>query len=304
MVVVFFLFTTTLFSLYLVLMLTEPKTKMNKRIKTFINIEKQEIRDDEEINEAKTRTILSRFRDITKGYFEKKMTSSKELNLEKKLLQSGKPLGLTVIDFQVLKIVLNIIFPVVSGAYGMLIGFGFLGVFCSAILGVFISIFLPEFYINQKIKGRYQQAIKELPDFLDSITVCLEAGLGFDGALNKVIAKKTGVLSSEFHICLEEIRLGKTRKEALGGIKDRLDFDEIKSLINSILQAEKLGISVVHILRVKSVEEREKRRQRAEESAMKAPVKMLFPLILFIFPSIFIVLLGPVVIQFMNEFGK
>jgi tight adherence protein C len=173
-----------------------------------------------------------------------------------------------------------------------------------ALLGFIISSFLPDFYINQKIKNRYKQALRELPDFLDLLTVCLEAGLGFDASLSKVIAKSNGILYSEFHICLEEIRLGKTRKEALGGIKERLAFDELKSLINNILQAEKLGIGMVQVLRIKSQEEREKRKQRAEEEAMKAPIKILFPLVLFIFPSIFIVLLGPALIQLMNGFGK
>lgn len=304
MVVVFFLLTTTLFSLFLVLKLFEPKVKMKKRIDVFINAEKDDAKENEEEIKQIKKSKFSKIRNSVKGHFEKRMSSSKELSLEKKLLQGGKPFGLTAIDFQVIKIVLKTVLPVMFGLCGRLVGFSFLGIFVMALTGGILSIFLPDFYINQKIGQRYKQALMELPDFLDIITVCLEAGLGFDGALNKVVAKKTGVLSSEFHICLEEIRLGKTRKEALTGVKERLDFDEMKSLINSILQAEKLGISIVQILRVKSHEEREKRKQRAEEAAMKAPIKMLFPLVLFIFPSIFIVLLGPTVIQLINEFGK
>jgi tight adherence protein C len=132
----------------------------------------------------------------------------------------------------------------------------------------------------------------------------LEAGLGFDSAISKMVAKKEGVLAAEFRRCLEEIRLGKTRREALTGVKERLVFDEIKVLISSILQAEKLGIGLVQVLRVQSQEVRDKRKQRAEEQAMKAPIKMLFPLVLFIFPSIFIVLLGPAAIQFMQAFSQ
>ncbi|OGX68566.1 MAG: hypothetical protein A2189_03195 [Paenibacillus sp. RIFOXYA1_FULL_44_5] len=103
---------------------------------------------------------------------------------------------------------------------------------------------------------------------------------------------------------MEEIRLGKTRREALIGVRDRILLDELKVLISSILQAEKLGIGMVQVLRVQSVEVREQRKQRAEEEAMKAPIKMMFPLVLFIFPSIFIVLLGPAVIQFIHTFSK
>jgi tight adherence protein C len=118
----------------------------------------------------------------------------------------------------------------------------------------------------------------------------------------KVVSKKEGVLAAEFQRCMEEIRLGKTRREALSGIRDRMDVDIIKAFISSVLQAEKLGIGMVRVLRVQSNEVRERRKQRAEEEAMKAPIKMLFPLVLFIFPSLFIVLLGPAVIQFIETF--
>ncbi|KGX83395.1 type IV secretion protein [Pontibacillus marinus BH030004 = DSM 16465] len=160
----------------------------------------------------------------------------------------------------------------------------------------------PKIYINQKIKARNEKALKELPDVLDLLTVSLEAGLGFDSALGKLVSKQEGVLSDEFHRCLEEIRLGRTRREALTGVKERLELDEIKVLISNILQAEKLGIGMVQVLRVQSNEVRDQRKQRAEEQAMKAPVKMMFPLVLFIFPSLFIVLLGPALINFLDAF--
>lgn len=145
-------------------------------------------------------------------------------------------------------------------------------------------------------------ALREFPDILDLLTVSLEAGLGFDAAVTKVVSKKEGVLASEFHRCLEEIRLGKTRREALSGIRERLEVDAVNSFISSILQAEKLGIGMVKVLRAQSQEVREQRKQRAEEAAMKAPIKMLFPLVLFIFPSLFIVLLGPAILQFIAAF--
>jgi tight adherence protein C len=119
-------------------------------------------------------------------------------------------------------------------------------------------------------------------------------------ALNKVVSKTNGILSSEFHTCLEEIRLGKSRREAFLGLRERLNFDSIVSLINSILQAEKLGMSMVQIFRIKSQDERSKRRERAEEAAMKVPIKILFPLVFFIFPCMFVVLLVPAVIGFIG----
>ncbi|WBW95539.1 type II secretion system F family protein [Oceanirhabdus sp. W0125-5] len=303
MLVSFFLLTVTLFLFYIVLKIFEPRFKTQKRIDEFVNTEKVIIKREEE-NEPLSQRIILRLRIKTKGYFGEKISSKKEQVLDKKLLQAGNPFGMSPIEFHALKITLNLLLPVLFGMYGKLLKFSINGVIILGVIGFIFSIIIPTYYVNQKIRQRYKEALKELPDFLDILTVCLEAGLGFDGALNKVISKKVGVLPSEFHICLEEMRLGKTRKEALSGVKERLEFDEIKSLINNILQAEKLGISIVKILRIKSQEEREKRKQRAEEEAMKAPIKILFPLVLFIFPSIFIVLLGPAVIQLINEFMK
>jgi tight adherence protein C len=163
-------------------------------------------------------------------------------------------------------------------------------------------VMMPRTYLSSKIKTRQKLALKELPDFVDLLTVSLEAGLGFDSALSKVIEKQAGFLVDEFRVCLDEIRLGKTRREGLTGIKNRLKVDEISTLLNSVIRAEKLGVGIVQVLRIQSVEVREKRKQRAEEQAMKAPIKMLFPLVLFIFPSLFIIILGPAVIQIINTF--
>lgn len=310
MLLISFLLTISLLFLCMILKLFESKFKVQKRIDKFMQGDTASSKDREETKAllkdraGLLKNIILSFRNKTEGYFGNKIPTKKEESLEKKLLQAGNPLGMSAVDFHVLKIALNILLPIIFGAYGKLLGVGFLGIIILAVLGFLAASFVPNYYINSKIKARYKQALRELPDFLDLLTVSLEAGLGFDLALNKVIAKRNGILSSEFHIGLEEMRLGKTRKEALTGVKDRLGFDELKSLINSILQAEKLGISMVQIFRVKSQEEREKRRQRAEEEAMKAPIKILFPLIFFIFPSLFIVILGPIVIQFMGVFSS
>lgn len=303
MLVIMFMITVSLIFTYFVLLIFEPKIKVKNRIETFVNTEKDKDKTEEnEGDEVTGKKDKSRFKSRVKDFFGTRLTSKKEESIEKKLLQAGNPFGMGPIDFQVLRFTVKVFLPLLFGVYGRLIGMHPAGIIFITFLGFILSTFLPDFYINQKIKKRYKQALRELPDFLDLLTVCLEAGLGFDASISKVIAKSSGVLSGEFHICLEEIRLGKTRKDAMLGIKERLSFDEIKSLINNILQAEKLGISIVQVLRIKSQEEREKRKQRAEEEAMKAPIKILFPLVLFIFPSIFIVLLGPALIQLLNGF--
>lgn len=311
MLVISFLLTVTLLLFSIVLKIFEAQSKVKKRIDAFVHVEKVDEKSQEEqaklhLKERKRafKDKILGFKEVINRYFGKKISAQKEELMQKKLLQAGQPLGMTIVDFHVVNIVMRIVLPTLFIAYGKLINFGLVVILLLAISGLGLAFFVPNYYINQKIKQRYSNALRELPDFLDILTVCLEAGLGFDMALNKVISKKNGVLSSEFHTCLEEIRLGKTRREALNGVKERLDFDELTSLINSIQQAEKLGMSFVQIFRIKSVEERDKRKQRAEEAAMKAPIKILFPLVLFIFPSIFIVLLGPVAIQLMTQFGK
>ncbi|AEI41605.1 type II secretion system F family protein [Paenibacillus mucilaginosus] len=241
---------------------------------------------------------------LAKRRFGRRMTEAQATRLEMRLLQAGRPFGMGTLEFRMLQLVLYVLLPTLFGLYGALIGAGFGGTVLFAGMGLAGAGMLPPYYLRLKTKQRLRLSLRELPDVLDMLTVSLEAGLGFDAALSKLVAKSDGVLPGEFRYCLEEIRLGKTRREALSGVRDRLPLDELRVLISSILQAEKLGIGMVQVLRVQSHEVREQRKQRAEEEAMKAPIKMLFPLILFIFPSLFIVLLGPAVIQFIEAFSK
>ncbi|WP_426454058.1 type II secretion system F family protein [Paenibacillus sp. S-38] len=241
---------------------------------------------------------------LAKRRFGRRMTEAQASRMELRLLQAGRPMGMGTLEFRMLQLVLYVLLPTLFGLYGGLIGSGFGGIVLFAGMGLAGAAMLPAYYLRLKTKQRLRLSLRELPDVLDMLTVSLEAGLGFDAALSKLVAKSGGVLPGEFRYCLEEIRLGKTRREALIGVRDRLPLDELRVLISSILQAEKLGIGMVQVLRVQSHEVREQRKQRAEEEAMKAPIKMLFPLVLFIFPSLFIVLLGPAVIQFIEAFAK
>jgi tight adherence protein C len=241
---------------------------------------------------------------MAKRAFARRLSEAKASRLELLLLQAGKPFGMGPTEFRLLQLCLLTASPILLGAYGYMLTRTPGGIVLLGLIGLAAALMLPRYYLSLRIKQRNHKALRELPDALDLLTVSLEAGLGFDAALSKLVAKSEGVLSREFHRCLEEIRLGKTRREALTGVRDRITLDEIKVLISSILQAEKLGIGMVQVLRVQSQEVREQRKQRAEEEAMKAPIKMLFPLVLFIFPSIFIVLLGPALIQFLETFSK
>lgn len=299
-----FFFTVTLLLYALLLFRNEQKKRLSKRMATFLNRKLKEETDEVEKSASFFKRICYPIWLELKRSFKRRVPGEKEAKLEMKLLQAGNPLGMTTVEFRLLQIALLILLPFLFGLYAAMLKTSLGGIILFSLFGLLASVFLPHFYIKQKVKTRSHLALRELPDILDLLTVSLEAGLGFDSALSKVVAKKEGVLANEFHRCLEEIRLGKTRREALNGVKERLTVDEIQVLISSILQAEKLGIGMVQVLRVQSNEVRERRKQRAEEEAMKAPIKMLFPLVLFIFPSLFIILLGPAVIQFMDTFNK
>lgn len=306
MIYITFFCSITLFIFFILNM----RNQRNLRVYQRLSLLKIKERSNENAGERKNKIFYLVFKRIHvlwkefKRSFRNRMPGEKQVKLELKLLRAGNPFGMTPVEFRLLQITSTILAPLLLGGYAILANFNLGVIVLLSIIGFCSGGGLPYFYIKQKTKEREKKALRELPDILDLLTVSLEAGLGFDGALNRVIAKKQGVLSTEFHRCLEEIRLGKSRRQALKGVKDRLTVDEIKVLISSILQAEKLGIGMVQVLRIQSSEVREQRRQRAEEEAMKAPIKMLFPLVLFIFPSLFIVLLGPAIIEFMTTFNK
>jgi tight adherence protein C len=151
----------------------------------------------------------------------------------------------------------------------------------------------PDFYINTRIKSRREKIRAQLPDALDLLAVSVEAGLGFDGALQKLTEQMEGPLIEEFTLTLGEMRIGETRQDALKKFSERVDAPEVSAFVRSIIQADQFGISLGRILKVQAADTRLRRQQAAEEKAMKAPIKMLFPTVAFIFPAMFLVILGP-----------
>jgi tight adherence protein C len=166
--------------------------------------------------------------------------------------------------------------------------------------GALLGYFLPALQLKGQISRRQQGIVKALPDALDLLTICVEAGLGFDAAMGKVYEKWDNDLSVAFGRVLQEIQLGKLRREALRDMSARMEVPDVTSFTAAIIQADQLGVSISKILRIQSDQMRVKRRQRAQEKAQQAPVKMMIPMVLLIFPSIWIVLLGPSVIILMN----
>ena len=164
-----------------------------------------------------------------------------------------------------------------------------------------IGFFIPELLLTSKINRRQKEIRKAMPDSLDLLTICVEAGLGFDGAMAKVSEKWDNELSLAFARALKEMQLGKLRREALRDMADRIGIPEMTSFVAAVIQSEQLGVSMAKVLRIQSDQMRVRRRQRAEEEAHKAPIKMLIPLALLIFPSICIVLMTPAFIMLMQS---
>ncbi len=162
-----------------------------------------------------------------------------------------------------------------------------------ALLFGLIGFIGPGMYLNSRVRRRQADVAAELPDALDLLSVSVEAGLGFDGAVQKLTEHMEGSLIEEFELALGEMRIGEGRQEALKKMSERSASPEMASFVRAIIQADQLGISLGRILRIQAGDTRLKRQMLAEEKAMKAPIKMLFPTVLFIFPAMFIVILGP-----------
>jgi tight adherence protein C len=170
-------------------------------------------------------------------------------------------------------------------------------------LTVFIFFFLPDNFVIKRAQARQLTIEHDLADSLDQITMSVEAGLGFEGAIERVVGAGTGPLNDELRRMLLEMQLGASRSDALRHLADRTDVADLKSFVFAIVQSEAYGLPIARVLRVQAAELRDKRRQRAEERALKIPVLLIFPLAFGIFPALFIVLLGPAAIRIFRDLG-
>ncbi|WP_394247973.1 type II secretion system F family protein [Arthrobacter pityocampae] len=173
-------------------------------------------------------------------------------------------------------------------------------------LGLFVTVFfyfVPDLLVYNTGIKRQETIQTELPDTLDQMLISVEAGLGFEAAMARAAANGKGPMAQELTRTLQDLQVGRPRREAYQALAKRSSVQDLKSFVGAIVQADKYGIGIAKVLRAQAKQSRVKRRQRAEEKAMKLPVKVLFPLMLFIFPVMFIVILGPAVINLMNTFG-
>jgi tight adherence protein C len=254
------------------------------------------------------RVLLPNIRRL--GQFASRFTPQASLeSIQHKLDLAGNPRGLDPTIFWALRIVAT----VGLGGFILLITFlapassilsirtGTIKALAMALGGSLLGFFLPIMLLSSRVKRRQNLIIKAMPDALDLLTVCVEAGLGFDQAMAKVAEKWENELSLAFERVIQEVRLGKLRREALRDMADRMDIPDMTSFVAAIIQADQLGVSIGKVLRIQSDQMRVKRRQRAEKKAHEAPVKMLIPMVFLIFPSIYIVLLGPAALILLNS---
>lgn len=224
-------------------------------------------------------------------------------NIQHNLDLAGNPYRWTPVEFAGLRLVAGVLFG------GLALGLTFIArtplrnqVLATAMAGA-LGYFLPTIWLTLRIRNRKANILKALPDALDLLTISVEAGLGFDAALTKVTEKWTNELSLAFTRVLVEIQMGTLRRKALRNMADQTDVADLTSFVAAIIQADQLGVSLARVLHIQSEQMRIRRRQRAEEAAHQAPIKMMVPLVFLIFPALFVVLLGPALPSLRTAFG-
>jgi len=242
-----------------------------------------------------TRTILGQL-----GKFGPKQSAER---LKVSIQQAGNPANLTPVMFSGMRMALFILLLVIAGAVTFGQGMPASKALMYTAVGGVLGYLLPGMWLGRQIKTRKHNILKALPDALDLLTISVEAGLAFDLALTRVADKWDNELSKEFKRALTDTRLGRSRRDALKDMAQRTGVEDVQTFVAAIIQAEQLGVSIGKILRIQSDQMRIRRRQRAEEAAHKAPILMLIPMAFLIFPSLFVVILGPAVPKLMTSLG-
>jgi tight adherence protein C len=224
--------------------------------------------------------------------------------LRARLIMAGNPSGITAYQFVGVKGLVMTMVVGIALAFGYLTHYPvtFFNLLLLGLVG-FCSFSLPDFWLGRRITQRQTAIVNALPDALDLLVIANEAGLSFEMAMQEITSKWNNELAQEFGRVLSDIRMGQTRRDALTSLAERTGVPDIATFVSAIIQAETMGVSIGRVLIVQAEELRVRRRQRAQERANQAPVKMMFPLVFLIFPAIFAVLLGPAVPEIMRAFG-
>lgn len=289
--------------LLVVQVLTTDEAKIRSRLKiigeTLLSGE-----DEQPLNlPFKTRVIKPLETKIV-GVFSSLLPANLKSIVDKKLVQCGNPMGLKASVFMSWVIAAAIAIAILWFFGSLFLGYGFVNAVIGVLIILLLAIIVPALWLQTTAAKRIKAVEMNLPDVIDLLVISVEAGLGFDMALSKVIEKTKGPLTEEFARALNEIKMGKTRQAALKDLSARVGSENLHSFLTMIIQSTVMGFAIGPILRIQSDTMRVARRQRAEEMAMKAPIKMVFPLVFCIFPALFIVLLGPAAIKIMDAFSN
>jgi tight adherence protein C len=280
---------------YVVASVSIERADVRESLRRLEGYQIQDVRDQEMLAPISERVVTPLLDGLT-GVARRFTPAGYGENVAQKLVHAGNPPNLNVDKILVLKllglvsVVLWIPIFIVLSFQGPLLFVGVLVMWAG-------SFMYPDILVNRKIEDRQKEISRKLPDILDLLVISVEAGLGFEQALDRTCTAVPGALSDEFRRMLHEIRIGATRADALRAMADRSDVPELRAFILAMLQADTFGVSISRLLRSQAEETRTKRRLVAQEKAQKAPVKMLFPLVFCIFPSIFVVILGPAMIS-------
>ncbi len=233
-----------------------------------------------------------------------RMTPNAQVALTRQnMIRAGLLSTMSVPQFQTRRLTVALVLGGGFIFYGSLMHLPPVTSFALALPLMILGFMLPSMWLGSQVKQRQKAIQKALPDAIDLLTVCVEAGSGFDASLARVVQKRHDPLAEELERLLADLRMGRVRRDALKDLADRTGVIDVQSFVSALIQADLLGVGLVKVLRVQSDQMRQQRRLRAEGEALKAPIKMLFPMIFLIFPAVYIVILGPAAMQLMKAFG-
>ena len=279
----------------------DEKATVRASLRQLEGYEVEDVRDQELLKPVRERAVLPMLEGLTglgrrftpAGYVDK---------VRQRFVYAGEPSADAVDKF----LAIQVLAVVVGGVLALFVLFfsGLTGLAkpMAAGLLILLGVLGPGAVLNRRVEERQSAIRNKLPDILDLLTISVEAGLGFEQALDRTVAAVPGPLSDEFGRMLGEVRAGSSRSDAMRAMETRTNVAEVRSFVLAILQADTFGVSIGRVLRAQADEMRIKRRQLAEERAQKAPVKMLIPMVFCIFPALFVIVLGPAVLKILDNF--
>ena len=290
--------------IYVVGSQADEKAVVRSSLRQLQGYEVENVRDQELLTPLRDRTLTPVLSGLTSvgrrftptGYVD---------NVRKKFVYAGEPRADAVDRFLAVRVITVAFIPLMFIVVYIWNPFGLEGLLQFGVFALLAAIlfFGPDAWISRRVEARQLELQRKLPDVLDLLTISVEAGLGFEQALDRTISAVPGALSEEFARMLGEVRAGASRAEAMRALDLRTNVPEVRSFVLAILQADTFGVSIGRVLRAQADEMRVKRRQLAEERAQKAPVKMLIPMVFCIFPALFVIVIGPAIINIRDAFA-